>query len=68
VIAEVYPSILRNRYPREGRTPDEHDAYSVARWLMETCERGHLGRYLNPPLTDKEREVAELEGWILGIA
>lgn len=27
VIAEVYPSVFRNRYPKNGRTPDEHDAY-----------------------------------------
>ena len=67
VIAEVYPSVLRNRYDREGRTVDEQDAYSVARWLRETCERGVLERYLHPPLTDEEREVAELEGWILGV-
>jgi hypothetical protein len=29
VIAEVYPSIFRNRYERAGRTPDEQDAYAV---------------------------------------
>lgn len=67
VIAEVYPSILRNRYGRDDRTVDEQDAYAVARWLRETCERGVLGRYLHPPLTEEEREVAGLEGWILGI-
>ena len=67
VIAEVYPSIFRNRYPRNGRTVDEQDAYSVARWLRETCEGGLLERYLHPPLTPDERKVAMLEGWILGI-
>jgi hypothetical protein len=67
VIAEVYPSILRNRYDREGRSVDEQDAYSVARWLRETCEGGFLERYLDPPLTEAERETAMLEGWILGI-
>jgi len=29
--------------------------------------RGHLSTYFNPPLTDKEREIAGLEGWILGV-
>ena len=67
VIAEVYPSIFRNRYPKEGRTPDAHDAYAVARWLAETTARGALDRYLNPPLTLEERRVAGLEGWILGV-
>ena len=68
VIAEVYPAILRNRYGREGRNPHEHDAYSVARWLRESCQNGFLARYLAPPLTEREQEIAELEGWILGIS
>lgn len=66
-IVEVYPSIFRNRYPREGRTADEQDAYATARWLCERCERGFLDRYLDPPLTAEERQIADLEGWILGI-
>jgi hypothetical protein len=66
-IAEVYPSMFRNRYPKENRTADEHDAYAVARWLSETAARGALDRYFNPPLTDEEREVTDLEGWMLGV-
>lgn len=68
VIAEVYPSIFRNRYLREGRTTDEQDAYSIARWLCESDERNILSRYFEPPLTNQERQIADLEGWILGIA
>lgn len=67
IVAEVYPSIFRNRYPRDGRTPDEHDAYSVARWLEESVRREIIGRYFDPPLTLPERRIAALEGWILGI-
>jgi hypothetical protein len=67
VVAEVNPSIFRNRYEREGRTADEQDAHSVAKWLRETCERGLLVRYLEPPLTEGERTATELEGWMLGI-
>ena len=67
VIAEVYPSIFRNRYPKEDRTADQQDAYCVARWLSETDERGFLGSYFQPPLTDEDRELANMEGWILGI-
>jgi len=67
VVAEVYPSIFRNRYPRDERTSDEHDAYSIAMWLKEMDERGTLERYFNPPLSSAERSQAELEGWILGI-
>jgi hypothetical protein len=68
VIAEVYPSIFRHRYPRSGRTPDEHDACSVARWIEESARRGIIGRYFDPPLTLPERQIAALEGWILGVS
>ena len=56
VIAEIYPSIFKNRYPREDRTADQQDAYCVARWLTEMDERGFLARYFQPSLTDEERE------------
>lgn len=68
VIAEVYPSILRNRYPKDKRSSDQQDAYSVARWLSANSQRGFLQRYFDPPLTDHERQIADLEGWILGIS
>ena len=66
-VVMVYPSVFRNRYPREDRSADQQDAYAIARWLMETDERGFLGRYFHPPLTEQERRIADLEGWILGI-
>lgn len=64
----VYPSLFRKRYPKNGRTADEQDAYSVARWLEESARLGILGRYFDPPLTLPERHVASLEGWILGVS
>jgi hypothetical protein len=67
VIAEVYPSIFRKRYPKNDRSADQHDAYCVARWLTEMDERQFLTRYFDPPVTAEEREIADLEGWILGI-
>ncbi len=68
VLAEVYPSIFRNRYPRGERSADEQDAYSVSRWLLESADRNCLERYFDPPLTPSDREFALIEGWILGIA
>jgi hypothetical protein len=69
VIAEVYPSIFRRRYGPKPKawTPDEWDAYAVARWLREADERGILDQYLHPPLTAGEKRLAGREGWILGI-
>jgi hypothetical protein len=62
VIAEVYPSIFRNRYPRSSRSVDEQDAWATARWLAETASGGHLPRYFDPPLAREEREIAGREG------
>lgn len=68
VIAEIYPSIFRNRYPRDGRTIDQQDAYAVSQWMAQTHRLGALEHYFNPPLTQDERKRAALEGWILGIS
>jgi len=67
VIAEVYPSIFRNRYPRADRSVDEQDAFATARWMADMAARGALDGYFEPPLTPAERAIAELEGWILGV-
>ncbi|MEM9944367.1 MAG: hypothetical protein AAF939_22630 [Planctomycetota bacterium] len=68
VIAEVFPSIFRNRYARDNRTVDQQDAFSIASWLFQTDQDGYLNsRYLNPPLTSDQQNIAELEGWILGV-
>ncbi|MGE0098457.1 MAG: hypothetical protein AB7S86_08910 [Hydrogenophaga sp.] len=67
VMVEVHPSIFRRRYPREQREPDEHDAYATARWMADMAARGALQACFAPPLTPMERDVAELEGWMLGV-
>ncbi len=67
VIAEVYPSLFRRRFPTEGRTADEHDAWSVVAWLQEADRRGTLNSYFSPPLGLSKRQTAMLEGWILGV-
>lgn len=68
VVAEVYPSIFRNRYARENRSIHEQDAFTVAQWMKETDGRGMLGSYFNPPLPEDAAKIARREGWILGIA
>lgn len=67
VVAEVYPSLFRRRYSKDGRTPDEHDAYCVAAWLADMDRRGDLQAYFNPPLSLAQRDQCLLEGWILGV-
>ena len=67
VIAEVYPSLWSRSFSREGRTADQHDAYSVAEWMRLSDLDGTLSIFFNPSLKEYERSVAQVEGWILGI-
>lgn len=68
VVAEVYPSIFRNRYPKPGNSSvHERDAHATARWLRDMDQNGFLERYFDPPLTEAERDVVRREGWILGV-
>lgn len=66
-VAEVYPSLWSRGFARNGRTPDQHDAYSVACWMREADLSGRLSDFFDPSLTSPEREVAQVEGWILGV-
>jgi len=67
VIAEVYPALWSREFPREGRTSDQHDAFSVAQWLRRADRDGSLKAYFSPKLSAQERMVAGVEGWILGV-
>jgi hypothetical protein len=67
VVAEVYPSIFRNRFPRGARNADQQDAYAVAEWLRTRDALGALASYFEPTLRDDERAIAAVEGWILGL-
>ena len=51
-----------------GRTGDQHDAFSIATWLAGADRDGRLAAFLKPDLTPHERTVAQVEGWILGVA
>jgi hypothetical protein len=66
-VIEVYPALWKHTFPSDGRTADQHDAYTVAAWLRQADINGQLEMFLNPALTPQERRVAEVEGWILGV-
>jgi hypothetical protein len=68
VVAEVYPALWSRGFAREDRTGDQHDAYSIAAWLGRADRDGTLATFLKPNLSPQERAVAEVEGWILGVA
>ncbi len=67
VIVEVYPTLWRQGFPRENRNQDQHDAYSVSRWLRQVDLNGSISTFLSPSLTAAERTLAQVEGWILGV-
>lgn len=67
VIAEVYPALWNRQFSPEDRTSDQHDAYSIAEWLRQADQSGDLKEAMNPVLSDAERRIAAIEGWILGV-
>ena len=68
VVVEIYPALWSHSFPRDGRDSHQQDAYAAAEWLHRSDQDGSLGRFFGPSLTEPERKVAEIEGWILGIA
>lgn len=68
VIAEVYPRLWNALYETEGRTSDQHDAYSIARWLQEADKSGGLAAAFQAPEPEPIAAVGRVEGWILGSA
>ena len=66
-MVEVYPALWKHAFAANGRTVDQHDAYSVAAWLRQADLDGQLARFLNPDLTPSQRTIAGVEGWILGV-
>jgi hypothetical protein len=68
VIAEVYPALWNRTFAPEERTSDQHDAYCVAAWLSRADKDGSLTAFFEPGLTPAERTLAQVDGWILGVA
>jgi hypothetical protein len=67
VIAEVYPSLFKNRYPRLDQNSHAADAGAVCQWLQDRDGLGLLAQYFAPRLSQSELDTARLEGWILGV-
>jgi hypothetical protein len=67
VVAEVYPALWSRAFPSEGRTADQHDAWSVSEWMRRADREGSLAEFLAPSLSTSDRHAADIEGWILGL-
>lgn len=68
VVAEVRSANLLQRYPQEGLSREEHEAFAICAWLQDRDRLGLLGGYFTPPLSGGEKGQAMAEGWILGVA
>jgi hypothetical protein len=66
-IAEVYPALWSRSFAKDDRTGDQHDAFTTATWLSRADRDGTLAAFLKPVLSPRERTVARVEGWILGV-
>ena len=66
-IAEVYPALWSRSFAKDDRTGDQHDAFTTATWLSRADRDGTLAAFLKPDLSPRERTVARVEGWILGV-
>jgi hypothetical protein len=66
-VAEVYPALWSRSFANDGRSADQHDAYSIAAWMREADLDGRLSGFLDPSLSAADRSAAKAEGWILGI-
>jgi hypothetical protein len=63
----ILPALWMRRFLKLGSNGDEHAAYATAAWLRRADRDGSLASFFKPPLTLEEREVAAVEGWILGV-
>jgi hypothetical protein len=61
-----YPALWSRSFDNEGRTCDQHDAYSAAAWMRRADLDGSLAAFLNPSLAMPDRAVAQ--GWIFEVA
>ncbi len=68
VVAEVYPALWNRSFPTEDRDSHQQDAYSIAAWMRRADGDGSLAGFFHPQLDEGQRQIAEIEGWILGVA
>ena len=47
-VVEVYPALWSRGFAREGRSGDQHDAYSITGWLYRADQDDSLGAFLKP--------------------
>lgn len=72
LIAEVYPARWNKSTMSPSLTQDQHDALCVAVNLRDAAQRKQLQKWfapvsLQPNEAHEQRQIAQIEGWILGV-
>jgi hypothetical protein len=67
VVLEVFPALWSGSFPSEDRDSHQQDAFSVAAWMRRADGDGSLAGFLHPRLAQGDLQIAEVEGWILGV-
>ena len=57
-VLEAYPALYKKEFEIEGRSPDQHDAYSIAAWLQQSDFNGELAHFLKPQLSATDQAIA----------
>jgi len=67
-ITEVRPALWSRSFAARIARGNQHDAHSIAAWLSRVDRDETLVAFLQPALSPPERALAQVEGWILGVA
>jgi hypothetical protein len=65
-LVEVRPALWRDLVPVAALSARQKDAFVAASWLKAADGSGALSDLLQPALSQPERLVCRVEGWILG--
>ena len=66
-LVEVRPAVWRDLLPVAALNAGQKDALVTALWLRGADDSEGLSDLLQPALSQPERSVARVEGWILGV-
>jgi hypothetical protein len=65
-LVEVYPSLWSKSYSREGRTPDQHDAYVASAWLRQVDMEAALVNFSSRTCCPANTPLLRLRGGFWG--
>ncbi|MFN9278825.1 MAG: hypothetical protein ACK6DW_03700 [Betaproteobacteria bacterium] len=65
-LVEARPAIWRDLVPVAALDAGQKDAFVTASWLKGADSSGELSDFLQPALSQSERLVCGVEGWIVG--